>query len=382
MAEEGQKSHLDRATIQEEHLQLLFAQAPLAIILSPVTAAVLSMAIWEVVDRRSAVIWVGVVAAVAVLRMGVLVLYRKESGALPTRKWESLFTSTLLLGGLSWGIGGWLLLPEELAYRAIVLFFQMGMASAAVSVYAIHGAGVMLTIVALVLPTTVDFLLQDSRPQQLMGIAVLLYLVGASRSLRTTNRFVQRFHALSHELRGAKEQAETLARTDFLTGMNNRRSFYDLCETPFRLARRHGQDLAVILFDIDRFKSVNDAHGHAIGDEVLRNLARIVSGTCRDSDVAGRVGGEEFAILLPHTNARSAHELAERLREQMEQSVVHLGQGDVKFTASFGVAQMGPACESLEALVATADAAMYEAKQRGKNCVFVVAPAEPEDAAC
>ena len=78
------------------------------------------------------------------------------------------------------------------------------------------------------------------------------------------------------------------------------------------------------MFDIDRFKKINDTYGLAVGDDVLRNLSRIVSDTCRDSDVAGRVGGEEFAILLPHTNAENARELAERLREQMEESVVHV----------------------------------------------------------
>jgi diguanylate cyclase (GGDEF)-like protein len=138
--------------------------------------------------------------------------------------------------------------------------------------------------------------------------------------------------------------------------------------------------LAAILFDIDRFKRINDAHGHAVGDEVLRSLARIVASTGRESDVAGRVGGEEFAILLPHTDAENAKELAERLREQLEQSVVHLDRGEIKFTASFGVAQMGAGCESLEALVAAADGALYEAKERGRNRVFVVALPVGEDA--
>jgi GGDEF domain-containing protein len=362
MAEEAQKSYADGTAIQEEQLQLLFSQAPLAIILSPVAAVVLSLAIWEVVDRRLAIIWI-VVVFVALLRGGMFVLYTTRPGTIAMNIWEHLFTASLLAAGLAWGVGGWLLLPEELAYRTIVFFFQMGMASAAVSVYAIHGPRIMLTVVVLVLPTAVDFLLQDSLPQQLMGAVVVLYLVSANRSLRVTNPFVQRFHSLSYDLRRAKEQAEMLARTDFLTGMNNRPSFYDLCKTPFKIARKHGQDLAVILFDIDRFKEVNDSYGHAIGDDVLRNLSQIVSATCRESDVAGRVGGEEFAILLPHTNANSAHELAERLREQM-----------------------APACESLDALVATADAAMYTAKQRGRNCVYVMAPAgpepEPRDAAC
>lgn len=379
MAGQDQTTRLDDA-FEEEQLELLFAQAPWAIITSPLAAATLAIALWDVVDGSWLIAWVAIIASVALIRTAVVVAFNNRRSMFAVRTWERLFTSTVVLAAFCWGVGGWLLLPEEMAFRAVVFFFLIGMASAAVTVYAIHWMGAILTILALVLPTAVEFLLQDNVPERLMGLAAVLYVIAAYRSLRITDDFVQNFHSLSSELQGAKERAETLARTDFLTGMNNRRSFYDLCETSFRVARRHGQNLAVILLDIDQFKSINDAHGHAVGDEVLKSLSRIVAETCRDSDVAGRIGGEEFAILLPHTDAENALELAERLREQMEESVVHLDQGDVRFTASFGVAQMDTACDSVEALVATADRAMYKAKRRGRNTVFVIAPPAPEDA--
>jgi len=379
MAEEEQTTRLDD-TIRDEQLKLVFAQAPLAIVVSPLVATTLAIGLWQVVDHGPVMIWVGVIASVAFFRMSLVLAFKRRQSNLAMRVWERLLAYSFILAGLCWGVGGWLLLPEEFAYRAMIFFFLIGMASAAVAVYSIHVWAVMLTILALVLPATLDFALQDSLPERLMAIAATLFMIVAYRALRITNHFVLRSHLLSYELQKAKEHAETLARTDFLTGMHNRRSFYDLCETPFRVARRHGQDLAVILFDIDRFKGINDAHGHAVGDEVIRSLARIVASTGRESDVAGRVGGEEFAILLPHTDAGNAKELAERLREQMEQSVVHLDRGEVKFTVSFGVAQMGVGCESLEALVAAADGALYEAKERGRNRVFVAAPPVGEDA--
>ncbi len=379
MAKKDQTTRLDD-TIRSHQLKLVFAQAPLAIVISPLAATTLAIGIWQVADHGSAIVWVLVIALIALFRISLVVAFRRHESTLAMGVWERLFAYSFILAGLCWGVGGWLLLPEEFAYRAMIFFFLIGMASAAVAVYSLHVWAVMLTILALVLPATLDFALRDSLPERLMAVAAILFMIVAYRSLRITNHFVQRSHSLSYELQKAKEHAETLARTDFLTGMNNRRSFYDLCETPFRLAQRHGQDLAVILFDIDRFKEINDAHGHAVGDEVIRSLARIVASTGRESDVAGRVGGEEFAILLPQTNARNAQELAERLREQMQQSVVHLDHGEVRFTASFGVVQMGAGCESLEALVAAADGAMYEAKERGKNCVFVATPPAPEDA--
>jgi diguanylate cyclase (GGDEF)-like protein len=333
-----------------------------------------------VADHGLTIAWLVVIYFIALFRGGLVVAFQKRQRAFEMKGWERLFTSSFVTAGFCWGVGGWLLLPDAFAYRAMIFFFLVGMASAAVAVYSIHVWAVMFTILALVLPTTLDFALQDSAQERLMALSVVLFVIAAFRSLSITNHFVHRSHSLSYELKRAKEQAEMLARTDFLTGMNNRRSFYDLCETPFKLARRYGQDLAAILFDIDQFKNINDVHGHAVGDEVLRNLAGIVAETCRESDVAGRVGGEEFAILLPHTNAENAHELAERLRERMEKSVVHLDRGDVKFTASFGVTQMCAECETLEALIALADGAMYKAKQRGRNGVFVAVPTTSEDA--
>ena len=378
MAEEGQIARPGDA-FREEELELLYTQATLPIIASPLAAALLASAIWEVGDGVWLVAWVGIIASISLFRTALVVAFKKRRGSFALRTWERLFTSTVISSGLSWGVGGWLLLPETMAFRAVVFFFLVGMASAAVAVYAIHWAAAILTILALVLPTTLEFLLGDTLPERLMGLAAVLYVIAAYRSLRITDRFVQRFHSLSYELKGAKEDAELLARTDFLTGMNNRRSFYELCEASFKAARRYGHDLAAILFDIDQFKNINDAHGHAVGDEVLKSLSQIVADTCRRSDVAGRVGGEEFAILLPHTNAQSAHDLAERLRNRMEQSVVHLEGGDVKFTASFGVAQMPEECDSLDELVSMADGAMYRAKKRGRNGVFVVTPTAPQD---
>ncbi len=379
MAEEDLKRHQDD-TIRDEQLKLVFAQAPLAIIASPLAATALSIGIWEVANQGLAIAWVSVIASIALFRIGVVVAFQRRQSALAVRVWERLFTFSFVTAGFCWGVGGWLLLPEEFAYRAMIFFFLIGMASAAVAVYSIQVWAVMFTILALVLPATLDFAFQDSLQERLMALAVVLFMIAAYRSLSITNHFVRRAHSLSYELKKAKEQAETLARTDFLTGMNNRRSFYDLCDTSFKLARRYGEDLTAILLDIDQFKNINDVHGHAVGDEVLKKLARIVAETCRESDIAGRVGGEEFAILLPRTNAQNGFELAERLREEMERGAVHLDGGDVKFTASFGVAQMRAECDSLEALVAEADGAMYEAKQRGRNGVFLRAPTAPEDA--
>ncbi len=266
MAKKDQTTRLDD-TIRSRQLKLVFAQAPLAIVISPLAATTLAIGIWQVADHGFAIAWVLVIVLMALFRISLVVAFRRYESTLSMGVWERLFAYSFILAGLCWGVGGWLLLPDDFAYRAMIFFFLIGMASAAVAVYSLHVWAVTLTILALVLPATLDFALRDSLPERLMAIAAILFMIVAYRSLRITNHFVQRSHSLSYELQKAKEHAETLARTDFLTGMNNRRSFYDLCEPPFRLAQRHGQDLAVILFDIDRFKEINDAHGHAVGDK-------------------------------------------------------------------------------------------------------------------
>ena len=219
-------------TIRDEQLELLFAQAPLAIVLSPLAAAALTVAIWDVVNHTFAIGWVVLIATFSLLRMGLLVAFRNRRSDLALKGWERLFTFSLVFVGLIWGVGGWLLLPEEFAYRAMIYFFLIGMASSAVAVYSVNVNVVMLSIFALVFPTTLDFALQESIPERMMAIAVVLFVIAAFRALKITNHFVLRSHSLSNELQRAKEQAETLARTDFLTGMNNRRSFYHLCDPP------------------------------------------------------------------------------------------------------------------------------------------------------
>lgn len=170
---------------------------------------------------------------------------------------------------------------------------------------------------------------------------------------------------LETELRTARYDIEQLARTDALTGIWNRRHFEDIIGHEVERARRYGQPLSLVLFDIDRFKSVNDRFGHATGDAVLRKIAKLGRQSVRASDVIGRWGGEEFFVLAPSTALGDARSLAEKLRRAI---------GSYEFvdispvTASFGTAQWREN-EDVTAWVRRADAALYAAKQDGRNRV-------------
>ena len=161
-----------------------------------------------------------------------------------------------------------------------------------------------------------------------------------------------------------------IAQVDHLTGALTRRGFVEQAEREIARSRRYDRPGALVMLDLDHFKSVNDTHGHAVGDQVLQQVARIASVTLRPSDVFGRRGGEEFALLLPETSGDEAVVVAERLRGAIADHPIPLADGQVlPVSASFGVAGLTPDIASFAAWLERADAMLYAAKAGGRNCV-------------
>jgi diguanylate cyclase (GGDEF)-like protein len=170
---------------------------------------------------------------------------------------------------------------------------------------------------------------------------------------------------------------ERQALVDGLTGLANRRQAEDALESELSRAQRFGGPLAFVLADLDDFKRVNDRYGHPSGDIVLREFADVLRDSVRDIDVAARWGGEEFSLLLPGTDIAGAAHVAERIRRTFAARLILTTDGlPVRITASFGVAAY-PAAASEEALVAAADAALYEAKRSGKDAVVTATEPAP-----
>lgn len=184
---------------------------------------------------------------------------------------------------------------------------------------------------------------------------------------------------LMFEAEAARRVAERLAVTDPLTQVFNRRHFFAVGERGFARVKGAGQALSVLLLDIDNFKSVNDQHGHAVGDQVLKAVAQTCRDGLRGKELLARFGGEEFVVLLPETALVTAAEVAERLRRSVEMLAV-AGEGDavIRPTVSIGVATASAAADSLgslDQLLAVADQAMYLAKRSGRNRVVSEPPA-------
>lgn len=169
--------------------------------------------------------------------------------------------------------------------------------------------------------------------------------------------------------RGKEIEFRNLARRDPLTGLYNRYSLEEHAEREVRRCERYGTPLSLVLFDLDRFKPINDERGHSAGDRVLESVARDVAGSLRATDYAFRVGGEEFLLLLPGLSVQEARDAAERLRHLIQNTPVRTARGTVSVTASFGVAGLRAGEEHWEATLRRADEALYAAKEGGRNRV-------------
>jgi diguanylate cyclase (GGDEF)-like protein/PAS domain S-box-containing protein len=166
-------------------------------------------------------------------------------------------------------------------------------------------------------------------------------------------------------------QLEALSETDLLTGALNRRGFMKLASREFERTRRAGRKLALVMFDIDHFKAVNDRFGHAAGDLVLAMATEECRRQIRDVDLLGRIGGEEFAIVLVDGWVNAAEDVLARLREAIARQKVSTIKGDVSITASFGMAVVDPGMVDVEVALRLADEALYEAKNAGRNCIRI-----------
>ena len=189
--------------------------------------------------------------------------------------------------------------------------------------------------------------------------------------------------SLLQDAERARRAAEWLSVTDPLTGAFNRRHFFVVGERRFAHARLAQEPVCVLLLDVDNFKSINDAHGHAAGDRVLIEVARACKASLREADLLARYGGEEFVALLPAADLALALQVAERVRASVAESYVVTDRGAaVQPTVSVGVAMLGAGLASFDSLLAQADSAMYEAKRSGKNRVGAhLVPVQPAAAA-
>lgn len=194
-----------------------------------------------------------------------------------------------------------------------------------------------------------------------------IYLASVNRATQQARLLEVEVKNRTKELFEAKKEAEIQARTDVLTGLNNRRAFFEYLSHVNGLSKRHGRTYSLVIIDLDYFKKINDTYGHQAGDEVLRRAANAINQCLRDSDISARIGGEEFACILPETSATEAVHLAQRIHSAIRECVVNYKGNEIHLTASMGLADRKDPEMTIDQVITRADEAMYEAKQKGRN---------------
>jgi len=197
----------------------------------------------------------------------------------------------------------------------------------------------------------------------------IVHVLGLAASLQLSTYRRKSYQALLYE-KDAKEMSAYLANIDPLTQSLTRRQFIIMAETEFRRFARYKRPLSLLIIDADHFKEINDTYGHYAGDLTLRSLSVVALEQKRGQDVWGRLGGEEFGLLMPETTKDQALVLAERIRSVWKDSPVHLDGQLIHSTMSIGVAEAGENDESLEDLLRRADRMLYKAKRAGRDRVF------------
>lgn len=197
----------------------------------------------------------------------------------------------------------------------------------------------------------------------------LIGVLGISRDITERRELEQKLRQSNIELQKLTQELQSLARTDPLTGLPNRRAFEEAIGHEFQRFKRLGSVTSVLVIDIDHFKLVNDTYGHDAGDTALLFVTNTFREHCRTTDLAARLGGEEFALLLPGTATKAAVSIAERLKDEIERSEILFGSSRFALTVSIGISSFRRGDAGWPQVISRADAALYEAKEAGRNKV-------------
>ncbi len=369
----GQLSDVDTVPdiellVREDKLRLLFTQSFPAMFISLAAAVLLCWMLQGHTDDMELVGWLATVVIATLGRLAVFATYfRTRPNGIQLLKLERRYFVTLLISSTLWGVGALLIMPpDNLLYQAITLFTLIGMAGGAAAMYSARYQMAIGAMLATLLPSTIWLFTRDSKEQIGLAIGASLFLLVMLRAAKVLATALQRNFQLTRELHSAHAAADQQAKTDPLTGINNRRAFLDQGEQIIHYCERHELELAVLVMDLDHFKAVNDTLGHLAGDTVLHHVGETMRTLFRRSDICGRTGGEEFAVILPHTSADNAMALAEKLRRTIAETPIASGERTVTVTASIGLAA---GAYDLTTLLVHADKAMYRAKEQGRNQV-------------
>ncbi len=335
------------------------------------------------VDRYLLVLWLLVLVLVTAARAATMVLFRRTpKQARGTRAWAGWFTAGCCAAGLAWAAAAlWLFAPTSFMHQVLLAFALGGMVAGAVPLLAFTERNYACFALPIIVAISARNLALGDHTHLFMGLMMLIYGFTMLLSARQMAGFFGRSVRLQLKLKAAikSERALTrMLRLDALTGVASRRNFDEMLDREWRRAQREGGSLSLIIADVDHFKAFNDRYGHVAGDKCLHAVAQAMQGALRrPGDLVARIGGEEFAVLLPATPTGGAAMLAEQMRRAVSELDLTREVPDLSgpVTISLGVANSeAAAIGSPQELHRAADQSLYNAKHGGRNRVAVARP--------
>ena len=356
--------------VRTDRLHQLFRQSFSAVFGSCLAAIMLCWLCWDRFEHSVVLWWLAILSGSTLLRISMFVAYfRSDESERTPQRWERKYWSTLVLSASIWGGGAFVVMPaDDLLSQALVMLFAVGMSVSAVSCYSAYRYMTLVSIGLVLLPCTAWLLFQSSTIQVGMALSVLVFASFAARATRKMSEALESAFRLTREMEHANSISTRAAQTDELTGLKSRRAFFEHAQQLYNECETNRLGLCAVMLDMDHFKHINDTYGHQVGDQVLRQMGVVISSSFRATDIHGRLGGEEFAVLLPDTSIEAAVKIA----EQLIQTIAGLMIEPVHcITASLGVASTDAGNKDLHSLMNNADKALYRAKALGRNQVAV-----------
>jgi diguanylate cyclase (GGDEF)-like protein len=369
------------ASIFARRVALLYDGLPLALTTILVIATILFGVQWAVVDPVKVAIWYGMVLAVTIGRFGLHCAFRHKTHD-PARsfRWLNLFLLGALCSGITWGSTAYFLFPaHDLSHQLFVVFVVGGMSAGSMTILAASIRAHIFFLVSALGPVIVRLFLLDTAMSLEMGAMVALFLGMCCVAGWRSNKLIKKSLRRQYERERAEAIIEFQAIHDRLTGLPNRRLLIDRMDREISRCRRHRYMAAVLFIDIDRFKSINDSLGHAVGDALLRQVAKRLKRNMRNEDTVARIGGDEFAIVLSELdkNETLAAKRTQRLAEKTGSflSVPYEVEGHILHTTtSIGIAMFPIASDDANEILKQSDIAMDRAKQLGRNTIQFYQP--------
>ncbi|CAN1592452.1 diguanylate cyclase [Pseudomonas sp. B21-028] len=356
--------------VRTDRLQQLFRQSVSAVFGSYLAAIMLCWLCWDRFDHSVIFWWLAILSGSTLLRVSLFVAYvRSDESKRTPQRWERKYWVTLVLSASIWGGGALAVMPaDDLLAQALVMLFTVGMSVSAVSCYSAYRDMTLVSIGLVLLPCTAWLLFQPSPIQVGMAVSILVFAAFVARATHKMSQALETAFRLTREMEQANSISTRAAQTDELTGLKSRRAFFEHAQRLYNDCKTNRLGLCAVMLDMDHFKQINDTYGHQVGDQVLRQMGVVISSSFRATDIHGRLGGEEFAILLPDTSIEVAIRIAEELIQTIGGLMIEPVHG---ITASLGVASTEAGHKDLHSLMNNADKALYRAKALGRNQVAV-----------